>query len=164
MLIIIGVLILLGIIYLSTKNEKVIDKFKFEQKISPIEFEQDFENIKVGGGTLRFWGNWFGRPMDNFHQIKKVEFNKETGRLILILDKGERVTVKNPSELKIGKNEFRIEKADEILFEWNFYGENKTEENLKSESYVNDGMEIKTDFRKKANCSLKEPAFRIIGR
>ena len=166
-IIIIGILIIIGIANWSKKSEKKTVELKPELKLSPIDFKQKFESIRISGGTLRFWGNWFGRPMDNYHQVKKVEFDIVSKKLILILDEGEKITILNPSKLKIGKKELRIEKADEILFEWHSYGENKIDENLRFQSYVNDGVKIKfeTSFMKKeqkANCKLSEPAFRII--
>ena len=27
-------------------------------------------------GTLRFWGDWFGRPMDNVHTVAKVIYKE----------------------------------------------------------------------------------------
>jgi hypothetical protein len=136
--------------------------------LSVLEFVQRFQELEFEGGTLRFWGNWFGKPMDNYHQIKDVKFDSVLKKLILILNEGEKIKIWNPSELKLGKTELRIEKADKILFEWNYYGEEKSNENLRFESYINNGEKIvfETDFRdnqKKANCNLNEPAFRIIG-
>jgi hypothetical protein len=106
-------------------------------KLSVLEFVQRFQELEFEGGTLRFWGNWFGKPMDNYHQIKEVKFDSVLKKLILILNEGEKIKIWNPSELKLGKTELRIEKADKILFEWNYYGEEKSNENLRFESYIN---------------------------
>ncbi len=168
LLIIIVISIIIGILSWSNKNERKAGELKSELELSPIDFKQKFENLKISGGTLRFWGNWFGRPMDNYHQIKNVEYDSVAKKLILILDEGEKIKIWKPSELKLGKTELRIEKANKILFEWHSYGENKIDKNLRFESYTNNGIKIEfeTDFRdkkQKANCNLKEPAFRIIG-
>ena len=171
-IIIIGILILPAIFIWSKQNEnktiKIEHKLKFELELSPIDFKQKFESLKINGGTLRFWGNWFGKPMDNYHEIKMVEYDDKTKELILTLGELEKIKIWNPSNVKIGQKELQIEKADKILFEWHYYGKNKTEENLRFESYINARTRIRfeTDFmnkNRKANCDLSEPALRIIG-
>ena len=96
-IIIIGILILPAIFIWSKNNENKSIKRKSELtselELSPIHFAEKFENLKLNGGTLRFWGKWFGKPMDNYHQIKKAEFNAETNKLLLILDEGEKIKI-----------------------------------------------------------------------
>jgi len=50
-------------------------------------------NIPAGG--LRFWGAWFGRPYDAFHQIVKGE--AEQGVLRLTFNEREILSVWAPS-------------------------------------------------------------------
>lgn len=171
-IIIIGILILPAIFIWSKNNEnktlKIKPELKSELELSSIDFAKKFETLKISGGTLRFWGNWFGKPMDNYHEIKMVEFKNETRELTLILGEMEKVRIWNPSNVQIIQKELRIEKADKILFEWYYYGKDKTEENLRFQSYIKKGTKIKfeTDFmnnKQKTNCELTEPALRIIG-
>lgn len=49
------------------------------------------------GGTLRFWGEWFGRPYDNFHKPVNSEFSENM--LIIRFENGEKCTVYDPSEI-----------------------------------------------------------------
>lgn len=49
-------------------------------------------------GTLRVYGDWFGRPMDNIHTAVSVEW---TGNeLVIAFDEGERLQVTNPSGIE----------------------------------------------------------------
>ena len=97
-----------------------------------------------------------------------VKFDNEKNILILILSEEEKITIWNPSNLEIGKKELRIKNADKILFEWYLYGESQIDENLKFESYTNNGINIEftTDFmpeKRKTKCYKSEPALSIIG-
>ena len=38
------------------------------------------------GGTLRFFGDWFGRPHDNFHRLESATVDEES--LVLRFDGG----------------------------------------------------------------------------
>lgn len=42
-------------------------------------------HIKVlkSRGSLRFWGDWFGRPADNIHTVVSTEFFSKENRLVL---------------------------------------------------------------------------------
>lgn len=166
--IIIGILALAGIAYWSTKTEQKANEFQADLKLSATEFEQRFGEVTINGGTLRFWGNWFGKPMDNYHEIKNVEFDNGKNILTLTLGEDEKLKIWNPSNLEIGRKELRIKNADKILFEWHLYGENKTGENLRFESYKNNGISIEftTDFmpeKRNVECHKSEPALSIIG-
>ena len=168
LIIIIGILILAGLALWSTKADNRIAEFIAIQELTPYEFAQNFEKNTFNGGTLRFWGNWFGKPMDNQHEIKNVEFNKELNLLILTLSEDEKLKIWNPSNIEIGKKELRIKKAKRILFEWYLYGKSATDENLRFENYINNGINIvfKTDFmpeKRKDECFISEPALSIIG-
>jgi hypothetical protein len=168
LIITIGILIIAGLAFWSSKTENVIVEFKPIRELTPTDFEKDFEKMGFNGGTLRFWGNWFGKPMDNQHEIKNVEFDKEINLLTLTLSEGEKLKIWNPSDIEIGKKELRIRKAKRILFEWYLYGQSANDENLRFENYINSGLNIsfKTDFipeKRNVECHKSEPALSIIG-
>jgi hypothetical protein len=79
-------------------------------------------------GTLRFLGEWFGRPYDNWHQITGAE--AENGVLRLLFDQGESLSVWAPSGLKLDPQTFRIADAEHVRWEGYSYGRAKTAENL----------------------------------
>jgi hypothetical protein len=82
---------------------------------------------KISGGTLRFWGVWFGRPYDNFHRIAACEHNRETLRLRFNED--EQLTMWSPAGLTLSSSVFQIKEAERVLWEWISYGRPKTQEN-----------------------------------
>lgn len=94
-------------------------------------------NIKIlkTGGALRFWGEYFGRPYDNFHSPVSAELNDEI--LIIQFKDGERLTVYKPSGIVNEPNDFHIENASKIVWEWYYYGNEHSPENLCKREYTN---------------------------
>jgi hypothetical protein len=75
-------------------------------------------NVKAG--SLRTWGEWFGKPHDNFHTIKGCSSTDTT--LILEFDGGETLTVENPEGLVLSNTLFSIRSASAVQWEWFYYG------------------------------------------
>lgn len=80
------------------------------------------------GGTLRFWGEWFGRPFDNYHRVINADFTENI--LVISFDNGEICTIYNPQNIVNEKNEFSISNASKIVWEWYSYGRKHTSQNL----------------------------------
>jgi len=86
-------------------------------------------------GTLRFWGEWFGRPYDNCHRLVACEIEDEMLRLSF--NEGEILRIWSPRRTAFdaavrhesGRGVFRITDADRIRWEWFYYGRPQTEEN-----------------------------------
>lgn len=90
------------------------------------------------GGSLRFWGEWFGKPYDNFHRPVSAELN---GNVLTIRFKdGEKCTVFDPSEIVNEPNDFHIARASKIVWEWYCYGEEHTPESLCRREYESSGL------------------------
>lgn len=85
--------------------------------------------MNIKSGTLQFWGEWFGRPHDNFHTVTKTYWEKDN-ILIIKFDEGETATIYNPKNIISNKRIFYIEKASLITFEWFYYGREHITENL----------------------------------
>jgi hypothetical protein len=83
---------------------------------------------RAKSGTLRFWGEWFGRPMDNFHRIIRCEANGDTLRVWF--NEGELLTVDNPLGFEVSSEAFWIEDANRVRWEWFYYGRPQTPDNL----------------------------------
>ena len=92
------------------------------------------------GGSLRIWGQWFGRPADGFHRI--VTASVESGHVRLAFDQSETLAVWNPRRLKIKTGSFTVGTADRVRWEWYYYGRPIAPENLYYEDYVNKGHRI----------------------
>jgi hypothetical protein len=94
-------------------------------------------------GTLRFFGDWFGRPWDNDHQVVHARSTVDT--LVLRLDGDETLTVWNPAGLTATESALRIEVAARVRFEWFWYGRPMTPENLVYVDYTFNGEEVDFD-------------------
>lgn len=92
------------------------------------------------GGSLRIWGQWFGRPHDNIHRI--VSASSTSDHVKVSFDQGETSAVWNPAGLKITTKAFTVKRADRVRWEWYYYGRPPTPENLYYEDYVNQGYRI----------------------
>lgn len=86
------------------------------------------------GGTLRFFGEWFGRPYDNFHIPVSAEFSENV--LTIRFNNGEQCTVYDPSGIVNEKDDFHVERASKIVWEWYYCGKEHTPENLCGRVYT----------------------------
>lgn len=115
-------------------------------------------------GTLRTFGDWFGRPMDNIHSVVAAEAEGE--RLVLRFDEGERLTVWEPDGFEVEGRTLRLHRAARVLWEWYSYGEPKTPDNLYRLDYELAGERL--DMRKDLGTSGfrtydGQPAVELIG-
>lgn len=69
-------------------------------------------------GSLRFWGQSFGRPGDNCHVI--IGASSDGEMLEVRFDEGEFLRVFDPSEAVIGTAKFMIGSASKVRWEWNY--------------------------------------------
>ena len=103
------------------------------------EAEQIADRIRhalphVKRGTLRFWGSWFGKPHDNWHEI--VDCAAEGDILRVRFRNDEVLSVSSPRGASINEATFRIENASRVRWEWFYYGRAKTPENLYFREYT----------------------------
>ena len=94
-------------------------------------------------GTLRMWGQWFGRPHDNIHWI--VACDSEGDALRVHFNEGEVLTLWRPENATISADKFSIERASRVRWEWYYYGRPKTAENIYYIDYMFNGLELKAD-------------------
>jgi len=102
----------------------------------PQEIATDIAAIlpRVKCGTLRFWGEWFGRPFDNYHWLVGCHAIDEC--LSLQFNEGEVLALWNPSDVEITETTFRIGSATALRWTWYYYGRPKTPENLRYIDYA----------------------------
>ncbi len=91
-------------------------------------------------GTLRFWGEWFGRPYDNIHTFIGCDADGECLRVYF--DEGETLSVWSPSRASVDRDTFRIRDVQRVRWEWFYYGRPKAPENLYFEEFVKNGNTI----------------------
>ena len=110
---------------------------------------RDLKNLKIG--TLRFWGNWFGRPYDNRHRI--VAASAKGSVLFVQFNGKELLSVWAPSEVTVNETTFCIRDAERVRWEWFYYGRPQTPGDLYFEDHVKGQIGItnanwyKTDLR-----------------
>jgi len=119
----------------------------------------------VKSGTLRFWGQWFGRPYDNCHRL--VNCDSEQNVLKLYFNQGEVLSVWSPANMVASPSNFRISKADRVRWEWFYYGKPKLVANLYFEEFTKspDGTLVSTNAHwhtPEFKTSQWEPAVEIL--
>lgn len=88
------------------------------------------------GGTARFWGDWFGRPYDNIHIVRSADFCDDEKMLVITFDHSERCIIYHPAGIVNESNQFYVNKADKIIWQWYYYGKERTSGNLCQIEYV----------------------------
>ena len=115
-------------------------------------------------GSLRFFGNWFGRPYDNQHTIRSAKTQDDL--LVITFDGKETLSIWNPKESKISEREFYIKYASRVLWEWYYYGRSPRSEDLCYIDYVVENGKISTKTNRdrgkpEPDANVSEPAVKI---
>lgn len=71
------------------------------------------------GGTLRFYGRWFGLPYNNFLRIASASYDKISETLTLKFENAETVILKQPRFIFLSSTYLKILEVAEIQFSWN---------------------------------------------
>lgn len=87
-------------------------------------------------GTLRFWGEWFGRSMDNVHRVVNAIYDEKEDLLLLYFDLGEICEVFSPIQVVSTEKMFYIENAKSVTWSWYPYGEDHVKKNLRFLKYI----------------------------
>jgi len=95
-------------------------------------------------GSFCFWGDWFGRPLDNSHKCVKAEF--KNGLLTADFADGESLTVYGAKDVFSDEGRFYVTDAEAVVWEWELYSEPKSEDSRRFIEYKKqpDGSVIKT--------------------
>lgn len=95
----------------------------------------------VKGGSLRVFGDWFGRPYDNIHGVRSAV--AERNELVVGFDGNETLRVASPDDWAFSEHSFRIQRARRVVWTWFYYGREQTPENLFTEEHwIDDHGEI----------------------
>lgn len=119
------------------------------------------------GGSIRFWGNWLGRPFDNYYKVIRTDYNVIENTLIIYFNQAEKCTIFNPKNIVNEKNKFCITSASEIVWEYESYG--VTQPNYRKTVYTYlDAHTIEKSYSFSSNSNLFDPqdnnAFEILSR
>lgn len=118
-------------------------------------------------GSLCVSGDVFGGRIDNVHVIVSAEA-EDDDCLVLEFDGGETLRVWSPHGVVATEEEFRIQDASRVRWEWYYYGRNQTPENRFYIEHVRaDGsIMVNTDAvwaPKAFSPSSKRPAVELLG-
>lgn len=96
-------------------------------------------------GTLRMFGDWFGRPFDNHHVAVGLDADGEA--LVIDFDGGERLEIDQPDGWSIDDHGLRIAGATRVVWRWHHYGRPRTPENRRTIEHRRspDGISSRTD-------------------
>lgn len=116
-------------------EEVISRKYRIEVIFMEVDdFIKIINNLKEKpGGTLRFYGEWFGRPYDNYHKVVECRFSD--GILAIKFDAGELIKIWNPKNIIFKDNELIIRDSTCVEFIRYYYGKPKTEENMIIDRY-----------------------------
>lgn len=91
-------------------------------------------------GSLCVFGDWFGRPMDNQHQL--ISHEEKEGYVRLTFNEGETLEVWEPSGFRFEGKSFIIQRASRVRWEWFYYGRPKVPENRFCVEHIVSGQSI----------------------
>ncbi|MBR6101837.1 MAG: hypothetical protein IKP95_05380 [Ruminococcus sp.] len=77
-------------------------------------------------GSFRFWGDWFGRPLDNSHRCTGATLQGDL--LMAEFADGESLTVYGAKGITSDEGKFSVADADMIVWEWDLYGEPESDD------------------------------------
>lgn len=142
--------------YQNEKNGRIIEKYpecrNLFDKVRCCMNERFLYELKVNGGSLCIWGEWFGRPCDNFHTIETVQWRNN--EVILQFKDEEFLSVSSPVGIVNEKAHLVIRDASQILWTWYPCGREHTYENLYVRQYTKraDGTILQAEGKR---CDIK---------
>lgn len=125
--------------------ERSLLDYSFAIVSTPLELAAEISKAlpNLKSGTLRFWGEWFGKPYDNIHTVVSCDATDDCLRLRF--DQGEVLAVWNPIDIQIDATTLRIGSATALRWTWYYYGRARSPENLFYRDYA--GQEGSVVFR-----------------
>src|SRR5689334_11262135 len=128
---------------------------------------ENFKNKTVvpKSGVFRFWGNSFVRPADNVHSVTELTYDEKDRLLVFSFNEGEKLSVWTPRKMKIDGENFLIQDAKKVRWEWYEYGKPQEAGNLRYQVYEkkSGALQTETNFDLgRMKCSLLMPAVEMI--
>ena len=121
------------------------------------------KKLKIKCGSVCIWGEWFGRPHDNFHRVKNVEWKEES--ISIHFEGGESLYMKEPEGIVNKEGVFSVKNASEVLWTWYLYGEKQIYRNLYVRRYAkqDDGSILRAEGKRRDVKQDSGAPFRIKG-
>ena len=145
--------------YRNGNDDEIVEKYSecrtLFDKVKRCMEERFLYELEIKGGSLCIWGEWFGRPHDNFHIIETVRWRKverktlstidfesaEAGmgyknEVVLRFKEGEFLSISDPVGIVNEKGRLVIRDAAQIIWTWYLYDREHTYENLYVRQYI----------------------------
>jgi hypothetical protein len=114
-------------------------------------------------GSLTFWGNWFGKPYDNYHRI--VGAYSIEGTVVIYFDRAETLIIDSPRDWSLDNGLLIARRAERVRFQWFYYGRLPSRESLQLDEYRWNGGDLTftTDFQpgRRAELNRQSPAVEL---
>jgi hypothetical protein len=137
---------------------------------SPEEFVRLLENQNnlFTGGSFRIFGDWFGKPYKNYHEIESAHFERQLKKLTLTFKEGEKLEIYNPKHIFEASTFFKIIRADRIKLTWFHYHKTQKKENQYFLDYSLKDKKMITEtnvdwYKPRFDISLGDQALMIFG-
>ena len=78
---------------------------------------------EVKQGSLRMFGQWFGKPFDNWHVPVSASVDGDV--LVVVFNDDEELRVREPDGWLFASDVFRIQHASRVTWRWYYYGRPK---------------------------------------
>lgn len=120
------------------------------------------------GGSFRIFGDWFGKPHDNHHEIIEADYDEKLNKLTLGFKEGEKLEIYNPKHIFEASTFLKIVQADRVKLTWFDYDKTRSTKNQYFLDYKLTGKKITTEtdvdwYKPVFDVSLAEPALMIYG-
>lgn len=116
--------------------------------------------ISVTGGSLCFYGDWFGRPCDNYHKIQNYTYENDI--LCICFDEGEVLRVISPRNIINEENMFAITNAAKVEWIHHLYSDTIKENNRANCYELVDGKVLKTTKYGSMTIKREEPYYAVM--
>lgn len=114
-----------------TLNNTYLDAISEAQKIvrEHLKILRPSKKLEIltQGGSLCFYGDWFGRPYDNFHKIIHTSYDGEL--LNILFDCYEHLIIYEPENITNTEHELKIRIARKVKWMYLPYGTNTRKHN-----------------------------------
>ncbi len=109
---------------------------------------------RLRAGSLRVFGDWFGRPYDNQHVVVAAEASGDD--LVVTFNEDECLVVTSPEGWEFNERVFCIRRGRRVIWRWYSYGLPKVPHNLYTiEHRVNE----RGDIEAKSDVDWYQPSF-----
>jgi len=119
------------------------------------------------GGSIRVYGDWFGMPYAQFHEIETADYKPLNKELIIRFIGGEVLTISRPKHIFDSTRYMKILNADAIRLEWLSHDEvNQKDLNYLYYKKIDQQVNLETNIvalESGTETSLGDPAIVIYG-